>query len=100
MGQTYGCRAWTSPGAADTVQMQSKGCDIIAKTNKDFAMSGKKYKSGDTIICVVVPYYGGFTVGKEYKVITTYAGKLGLLWLKDDNGNESKHLSQYFKLKD
>ena len=65
-----------------------------------FAMSGKKYKSGDIIICVVVPYYGGFTVGKEYKVITTYAGKLGLLRLKDDNGNESKHLPQYFKLKD
>ena len=80
--------------------LKRQGYDIIAKTNKDFAMSGKKYKSGDTIICVVVPYYGGFTVGKEYKVITTYAGKLGLLWLKDDNGNESKHLSQYFKLKD
>ena len=41
-------------------------------------MSSKKYKSGDTIICVVAPYYGGFTIGKEYKVITTYAGKLGL----------------------
>ena len=80
--------------------MKGRGYDIIAKTNEGFAMSGKKYKSGDTIICVVVPYYGGFTVGKEYKVITTYAGKLGLLWLKDDNGNESKHLSQYFKLKD
>ena len=80
--------------------LKRQGYDIIAKTNEGFAMSGKKYKSGDTIICVVVPYYGGFTVGKEYKVITTYAGKLGLLWLKDDNGNESKHLSQYFKLKD
>ena len=70
------------------------------KNKYGFAMSSEKYKSGDTIICVVVPYYGGFTVGKEYKVITTYAGKLGLLRLKDDNGNESKHLSQYFKLKD
>ena len=82
------------------LRLKGQGYDIIAKTNEGFAMSGKKYKSGDTIICVVVPYYGGFTVGKEYKVITTYAGKLGLLWLKDDNGNESKHLSQYFKLKD
>lgn len=81
-------------------RLKRRGYDIIAKTNEGFAMSGKKYKSGDTIICVVVPYYGGFTVGKEYKVVTTYAGKLGLLWLKDDNGNESKHLSQYFKLKD
>ena len=100
MGQAYRRRAWTSTRAADTVQMSGEGCDIIAKTNEGFAMSGKKYKSGDTIICVVVPYYGGFTVGKEYKVITTYAGKLGLLRLKDDNGNESKHLPQYFKLKD
>ena len=62
-------------------------------------MSVNKFKVGDVVKCVDISSINNLTLGKEYIVIHSHIGD-GLLYLYDDNGDETCYYSYRFELSD
>ena len=61
-------------------------------------MSVNKFKVDDVVKCVNVDGINNLTFGQEYRVVQSHTG--GLLYLYDDNGDESCYSSYRFELSD